>query len=105
MKRFFQYNVPLAELKRVNRLLNEKDFFAKKTIKIPVKPSSLLTEILPFSEKPKNSTNLISNSKLKSTNWKNPSFQDHANAAILDVDDHSGKAKQFFFSLFKKAKL
>lgn len=46
----FQYNIPVAELKRVNRLLNEKDFYARKTIRIPVKPASLLTEILPASD-------------------------------------------------------
>ena len=42
----------MAELKRVNRLLKENDLFAKKTIKIPIKADSLLTEILPFSDNP-----------------------------------------------------
>jgi len=37
----------VAELKRVNNLLTENEFFALKRIKIPVKPSSLLTELLP----------------------------------------------------------
>jgi len=42
-----KYNVPLAELKRVNNLLTEAEFYALKRIKIPVKTASLLTEILP----------------------------------------------------------
>jgi LysM repeat protein len=42
-----KYNVPLAELKRVNNLISGNEFFALKRIKIPVKPDSLLTEILP----------------------------------------------------------
>jgi len=42
-----KYNVPLAELKRVNKLLKESEFYALKRIKIPVKTASLLTEILP----------------------------------------------------------
>ena len=42
-----KYNVHVAELKRVNNLLTENEFFALKRIKIPVKPSSLLTELLP----------------------------------------------------------
>jgi len=33
----------------VNRFINEKDFFARKTIRVPVKTASLLTEILPAS--------------------------------------------------------
>jgi hypothetical protein len=42
-----KYNVQLAELKRVNNILQESEFFALKRIKIPVKPASLLTDILP----------------------------------------------------------
>ena len=42
-----KYNIPVAELKRVNNLINENEFFALKRFKIPVKPASLLTEILP----------------------------------------------------------
>jgi len=41
-----KYNVPPAELKRVNNLLKDAEFYALKRIKIPVKPASLLTEIL-----------------------------------------------------------
>ena len=44
-----KYNVPLAELKRVNNLLKEAEFYALKRVKIPVKTASLLTEILPTS--------------------------------------------------------
>ena len=42
-----KYNVQLSELKRVNNILQESEFFALKRIKIPVKPSSLLTDMLP----------------------------------------------------------
>lgn len=42
-----KYNIPLAELKRVNNILQESEFFALKRIKIPVKAASLLTDILP----------------------------------------------------------
>ena len=42
-----KYNVPLAELKRVNNLLSEAEFYALKRLKIPVKTASLLTEMLP----------------------------------------------------------
>lgn len=41
-----KYNIPPAELKRVNNLLKDAEFYALKRIKIPVKPASLLTEIL-----------------------------------------------------------
>ena len=34
-------------MKRVNKLLTDNEFYALKRIKIPVKPSSLLTELLP----------------------------------------------------------
>jgi len=43
----FKYNVQVAELKRVNNILGDAEFFALKKIKIPVQPTSLLTEILP----------------------------------------------------------
>jgi len=42
-----KYNVPLAELKRVNNILSDAEFFALKRIKIPVRPTSLLNELLP----------------------------------------------------------
>ena len=42
-----KYNIPVAELKRVNNILAENQFFALKRIKIPVKAASLLTELLP----------------------------------------------------------
>jgi hypothetical protein len=42
-----KYNVQLSELKRVNNILQDSEFFALKRIKIPVKPASLLNDILP----------------------------------------------------------
>jgi len=42
-----KYNIPVAELKRVNNIINEAEFFALKRIKIPVQPTSLLTDLLP----------------------------------------------------------
>lgn len=42
-----KYNIPLAELKRVNNIINEAEFYALKRLKIPVKPSSFLTDLLP----------------------------------------------------------
>jgi hypothetical protein len=43
----FNYNIQVVELKRVNKILIDTEFFALKKIKIPVQPTSLLTEILP----------------------------------------------------------
>ena len=37
-----KFGVSVADLKRVNSLLNERDIFALKTIKIPIKPNSVL---------------------------------------------------------------
>lgn len=37
-----KYNIPLAELKRVNNIISEQGFYALKRIKIPVRPHSLL---------------------------------------------------------------
>merc|ERR1712154_678663 len=42
-----KYNVPLAELKRVNNIINEAEFYALKRLKIPVKPASFLADLLP----------------------------------------------------------
>jgi len=42
-----KYNIPLAELKRVNNILQENEFFALKRIKIPVKPASFLKDLIP----------------------------------------------------------
>lgn len=42
-----KYNIPLAELKRVNNILSESEFFALKRIRIPVKPSSFLKDLIP----------------------------------------------------------
>ena len=37
-----KYNIPVAELKRVNNIFSDAEFFARKRVKIPVKPNSLL---------------------------------------------------------------
>merc|ERR1712018_867380 len=42
-----KYNIPVAELKRVNNIVSENHFYALKRIKIPVRTASLLTELLP----------------------------------------------------------
>lgn len=42
-----KYNIPVAELKRVNNIVTETHFYPLKRIKIPVKTASLLTEMLP----------------------------------------------------------
>jgi len=49
-----KYNVPLAELKRVNNIIRDDEFYALKRIKIPVKPTSLLNELLPGVHSEKN---------------------------------------------------
>jgi len=41
-----KYNIPVAELKRVNNIIEENTFFALKRIKIPVKPNSLLPSLI-----------------------------------------------------------
>ena len=83
---FLQYNVPVAELKRVNRLFNENDFYAKNTIKIPVKKSSLLTEILPFSERPKNLSKKSNSANLNSA-------KSRSNADIAEVHSNGSSTR------------
>ncbi|XP_068223917.1 lysM and putative peptidoglycan-binding domain-containing protein 3 [Palaemon carinicauda] len=41
-----KYRVPLSELKRINNIMQENEFFALNSLKIPVKANSLLTEML-----------------------------------------------------------
>ena len=61
-----KYNIPLSELKRVNNIINEAEFFALKRIKIPVKPTQLnLTDLLPgvHSEESRNNNGWLLDSK------------------------------------------
>jgi len=60
-----KYNIPLAELKRVNNILSDAEFFALKRIKIPVRPTSLLNELLPgvHSEESKNNNGWLVETK------------------------------------------
>ncbi|KAG7160372.1 lysM and putative peptidoglycan-binding domain-containing protein 3-like [Homarus americanus] len=41
-----KYRIPVSELKRVNKIIQEKEFFALKSLKIPVKANSFLAEML-----------------------------------------------------------
>lgn len=40
----FKFGVPITDLKRINFLQNDRDIYALKSIKIPIKPFSLLAE-------------------------------------------------------------
>lgn len=39
-----QFGVSISDLKRINSLINDRDIYALKTVKIPVKPNSIHTE-------------------------------------------------------------
>ncbi|XP_045609765.1 lysM and putative peptidoglycan-binding domain-containing protein 3 [Procambarus clarkii] len=41
-----KYRIPVSELKRINKIMQEKEFFALTSLKIPVKANSLLAEML-----------------------------------------------------------
>ncbi|KAK7867676.1 hypothetical protein R5R35_011553 [Gryllus longicercus] len=41
-----QFNCPVAELKRINHILRDNEIYARRKIKVPVKPGSVLTEKL-----------------------------------------------------------
>lgn len=47
-----QYGCTVAELKRANNLFSDQDFYALKTIKIPVQPHGLLTETADTRQRP-----------------------------------------------------
>ena len=57
-----KYNVPIAELKRVNNILTDQGFFALKRIKIPVKPYSLLLPDVHGSERGQNNNGWLTES-------------------------------------------
>ncbi|XP_077988850.1 lysM and putative peptidoglycan-binding domain-containing protein 3-like [Glandiceps talaboti] len=40
-----QYGVPISELKRINNLITEQDFYRLKSVKVPIKRYGLLTEL------------------------------------------------------------
>ncbi|XP_070599151.1 lysM and putative peptidoglycan-binding domain-containing protein 3 [Erythrolamprus reginae] len=66
-----QYSCSVADIKRVNNLITDQDFFALRTIKIPVKKFSLLTETHCF---PKNRQNSRSASSSYSTEFSDSSI-------------------------------
>lgn len=47
-----QYGCTIAELRRVNNLYSDQDFYALTTIKIPVQPHGILTEVSDKKQKP-----------------------------------------------------
>ena len=65
-----KYNIPVSELKRVNNIINEAEFFALKRIKIPVKPTSFLTDLLPgvHTEESRNNNGWLKDSAKESPN-------------------------------------
>jgi len=65
-----KYNIPLSELKRVNNIINEGEFFALKRIKIPVKPTSFLADLLPgvHAEERRNNNGWLKDSSKESPN-------------------------------------
>lgn len=89
-----KYNIPVSELKRVNNLLTDNEFFALKRIKIPVKPSSLLTELLP--SKSNNSENgwIIRRAETPETGCTSSTVPSSPNseteAAGIEVDEEIG---------------
>jgi len=72
-----KYNVPIAELKRVNNILTDQGFFALKRIKIPVKPYSLLLPDVHGSEKGKNN-----NGWLVESNKPSPTFSSNLSSRV-----------------------
>ncbi|KAM6470114.1 lysM and putative peptidoglycan-binding domain-containing protein 3 isoform 1-T1 [Liasis olivaceus] len=66
-----QYCCSVADIKRVNNLITDQDFFALRTIKIPVKKFSLLTETHCF---PKNRQNSRSASSSYSAEFSDASL-------------------------------
>jgi len=73
----FKYNTQVAELKRVNKILRDSEFFALKKIKIPVQPTSLLTEILP-GDPPLEQGNLENNN-----GWKVENREETPNKSLI----------------------
>ncbi|XP_050727574.1 lysM and putative peptidoglycan-binding domain-containing protein 3-like [Eriocheir sinensis] len=41
-----KYRIPVAELKRINKIIQENEFYALKSLKIPIKANSILAEVL-----------------------------------------------------------
>lgn len=48
-----KYRIPMSELKRINKIFQENEFFALNSLKIPVKPNSVLAEMLDEESKQK----------------------------------------------------
>ncbi|XP_066459088.1 lysM and putative peptidoglycan-binding domain-containing protein 3 [Eleutherodactylus coqui] len=69
-----QHSCTVADLKRANNLINEQDFFALRSIKIPVKRFSLLTE-----------THFSPKGKLPRTASTQPPPEDHDHSPTLQA--------------------
>jgi LysM repeat protein len=72
-----KYNVPIAELKRVNNILTDQGFYALKRIKIPVKPYSLLLPDVHGSERGQNN-----NGWLVESNKASPTFSSNISSRV-----------------------
>ncbi|XP_071529583.1 lysM and putative peptidoglycan-binding domain-containing protein 3 [Panulirus ornatus] len=46
-----KYRIPVSELKRVNKIIQEREFFALKSLKIPVRANSVFDEMLQEEQK------------------------------------------------------
>ncbi|XP_067664945.1 lysM and putative peptidoglycan-binding domain-containing protein 3-like [Haliotis asinina] len=62
-----QYSCPVSELKRINNLIRDQDFYALRKIKVPIKRFGLLSEVIE-EEKKKSSRGKIS-AELNSTSF------------------------------------
>ncbi|XP_071952391.1 lysM and putative peptidoglycan-binding domain-containing protein 3-like [Antedon mediterranea] len=103
-----QYAVPVAELKRINNLLQDQDFYALSKIKIPVKRYGLLTEIKEEEKRRRLQENEAG--LTNSTRIENLSEEDEEEELFsvrkISIRDaiHDGEAKQFLRNMDRDLK-
>lgn len=89
-----KFNVPLSELKRINNIFSQNEFFALKKIKVPVKPLSFLSEQL----EPEINKNDTSSSDWKVEHFSSPPASSEISSPAALSDESGDNSRNNFAS-------
>ncbi|XP_041369913.1 lysM and putative peptidoglycan-binding domain-containing protein 3-like [Gigantopelta aegis] len=82
-----QYACPVSELKRINKLIRDQDFFALRFIKVPVKRFGLMSEIIAQEKRNADSARLLSQQNGTIEEFVEDQHLDYDSDSLQDLSD------------------